>query len=258
MIFKLNDMLELTDIVDIISKRLYVLVGLFAMFKLAFSLLRSVIDPEKFSDKKEGVGNIIQRTVVSIIMLIALPMAFDKLFLFQNHIIAAIPPIILGREVEDNGQTSLATGVANATLFAFIKGNNSCSDSDSSQISFETNEDGIFQITDIVTQKCNSDGTKYKYSYTFFISTVVGLVMILVFFPVCIDVVIRAFKLLALYMLAPLPIISYIDPKSSNGGMFDSWLKLFIKTYISIFIQMASIYFVFALLTTLLNKIAIW
>ena len=63
------------------------------------------------------------------------------------------------------------------------------------------------------------------------------------------------FKLIVLYLIAPLPIISYIDPKSSSGGMFDSWLKLTIKTYISIFLTLTAIYFVLAVLSTLLGSI---
>ena len=59
-----------------------------------------------------------------------------------------------------------------------------------------------------------------------------------------IDVAIRAFKLVILKMIAPIPIISYIDPKSAKDGAFSNWTKTFISTWIDLFLRLGILYFV--------------
>ena len=66
-----------------------------------------------------------------------------------------------------------------------------------------------------------------------------------------IEIAIRTFKLIILQMMAPIPVMTYIDPKSSKDGAFSSWLKTFVSTYIDIFIKLATVY----LLLLLVSKV---
>ena len=61
----------------------------------------------------------------------------------------------------------------------------------------------------------------------------------------CVDVIVRRFKLLLLQMIAPIPIISYVDP---NDKMFDKWKDMFIATYLDLFIKLIAISFAIYLL----------
>lgn len=45
-------------------------------------------------------------------------------------------------------------------------------------------------------------------------------------------------------MLAPVPVISYVDPKSSKNGMFSTWIKTFFTTWAELFILLGIIYFI--------------
>lgn len=57
-------------------------------------------------------------------------------------------------------------------------------------------------------------------------------------------------------MMAPIPVMTYIDPKSSKDGAFASWLRTFISTYVDIFVKLASVYLVLLLASKLLDTSA--
>ena len=69
------------------------------------------------------------------------------------------------------------------------------------------------------------------------------------FIKVMIDVAYRSIKFFVLELLAPIAVVSYIDPSSAKKGVFNKWLNETIKTYIGLFVRL----FVFALATVLLR-----
>ncbi len=54
-----------------ITSTIYVLMGIFMLFRITVSFLNMLIDPDKINDKSAGVGSIIKRTFVALILLIA-------------------------------------------------------------------------------------------------------------------------------------------------------------------------------------------
>ena len=70
-----------------IYTRIGMILGLFMIFKLSFSLIQSLIEPEKLTDKKNGFGNIIMRCVISIVLLGITPSLFKLAFKLQNTIV---------------------------------------------------------------------------------------------------------------------------------------------------------------------------
>ena len=79
--------------------------------------------------------------------------------------------------------------------------------------------------------------------YKYLFSTVLGVVVVLLLVSFCFDVALRSIKLAFLQLVAPIPIISYVDPKSGKDGMFKKWYEMCFKTYISLFIRLLAIYF---------------
>ena len=78
----------------------------------------------------------------------------------------------------------------------------------------------------------------YDYDFNYIFAAVVGVIMILILLGITLSVAVRVFKLFLLEMLAPIPIISYIDPKSSKSGAFSAWTKQVIMTFVDIFIKL--------------------
>ena len=99
----------------------------------------------------------------------------------------------------------------------------------------------ISDLANLVNLNCDD---YYAFSYFPVVSTICGILLLLVFATTCLDVAIRALKLAILRLIAPIAIISYIDPKSAEKGAFSSWIKLLISTYLDLFLRLAIIYFV--------------
>ena len=77
-------------------------------------------------------------------------------------------------------------------------------------------------------KKCGNiftGGRSYALKMSYLISTIVGIVMVIIMFMICFEVAKRVFQLAALQLIAPIPIISYMDPKGSKDGAFNSWVK---------------------------------
>ena len=101
----------------------------------------------------------------------------------------------------------------------------------------------------------SSIGSEYAFSITPIISTIVGIILIWLMFKITFDVAVRVFKLMALQLIAPIPIISYIDPNNGKDGMFNSWVKLLTSTYLELFLHLGVIYFVMSMISTLMKNI---
>lgn len=86
-------------------------------------------------------------------------------------------------------------------------------------------------------------GMWYVVDYRMFLATVFGAFVLLMFISIAFDIAVRAVKLGFLQLIAPVPIISYIDPKSGKDGIFQRWIKEVGKTWASLFIRLFSVYF---------------
>ena len=64
----------------------------------------------------------------------------------------------------------------------------------------------------------------------------------------CIDIGIRSVKLAFLQIIAPVPILGYIDA-TKGEKTFKSWISQCISTYLEIFMKLLAIYFVIFLIT---------
>lgn len=117
----------------------------------------------------------------------------------------------------------------------------------------------LSHITD-TTCYTTPGGNEAKYALAYFpvVSTICGLIVLICLISFCIDIAIRSIKLATLRLIAPIPIISYIDPKSSENGAFANWVKMLISTYIDLFLRLAIIYFAISLVGNFIeNGIAI-
>ena len=75
------------------------------------------------------------------------------------------------------------------------------------------------------------------------LSTVTAVVVCLLLISFCIDIGVRSVKLAFLQLIYPIPVISYMDPKSGKDGMFSKWYKMCLSTFLSLFIRLLALYF---------------
>ena len=80
-------------------------------------------------------------------------------------------------------------------------------------------------------------------NYNIPLTTVVAVVVLLLLITFCMDVALRSIKLAFLQLIAPIPIISYIDPKNGKDGLFKKWYQMCLTTYLSLFVRLLALYF---------------
>lgn len=103
------------------------------------------------------------------------------------------------------------------------------------------------------TAKVDS-GKEYVIDYKYGFSTVVGVVIVFLLITFCMDVAMRSIKLAFLQLMAPIPIISYVDPKSGKDGLFKKWYQMCFKTFLSLFVRLLALYFAIFIISKVADK----
>ena len=286
-----TSVLSQADIVDM-ADRIYKMLAIFMVFKVTFSLIMYVVNPDDFSDKSKGVGKLGTNIVISLSLLILTPYVFNLAYQLQTIILEdnSLSVLIFGEANEntnDSAFNSAGDNMAYITMTPFftpnlaLDGLNECSiltTKEGSEVKFNgsceealmtytTDEDGnensrfteqtlktymggvtLANLSVMFRQDMaiatNAENTDYIIDYKYIFSTVVGVVVILLLVTFCLDVALRSIKLAFLQLIAPIPIISFVDPKSGKDGMFKKWYEMCFKTYISLFIRLLALYFV--------------
>ena len=92
------DLFNNNSAVNALMNRAYILVGVFMLFKLAFSIVRYIVDPNAFSDQSRGFTNLVKRLLIALVLLVSVPWLFGKIYEIQGKILSSniIPNLILG------------------------------------------------------------------------------------------------------------------------------------------------------------------
>lgn len=128
-----------------------------------------------------------------------------------------------------------------------------CSDITDVEMEKYTGKDSTpADLTSLVAEKCSSK-KEFKFEFHGLFALAAGIFLVILMFSFCIDVAVRAIKLAFLRLIAPIPIISYMDPKGSKDSGFNSWVKTLTKTYLDLFIRIIIIYFIMYLIHDFIN-----
>lgn len=290
-VFNLSSLMLSTDFAKQIYTRIYIILGVFMAFKLTFSFLKYLVSPDAMTDKEQGVGKLIGRVVAMIIMLIAFPIVFFNpvpgdsqnrtvLAVLQDGVVKTLPRIILGQAIgdtnasgsvnaKDNGK-ELALSMLKSFYYPSLCNEDSKNydktQSTECQKYFAGEQASISTKDDLDPSGINSfkafnnsvinegSGGDYAYQYMWPLTTVTGILLIVIMAGICIDIAIRCFKLLILEVMAPVPIMTYIDPKASKDGSFAAWSKTLISTYIDLFVKLGTVYLVLLLASALFRQ----
>lgn len=73
--------------IEMIMKNTYIIIGLFALFKIAVLLVNALVSPDKLFDKEKGFGAIVRNIVIMFALLIFVPILFKESMKIQNTIV---------------------------------------------------------------------------------------------------------------------------------------------------------------------------
>lgn len=252
-----------------LADRIYIVIGVIALFIVAYALLQAIIDPDKASKGDTSLGKIIPNIAIAIVGIAIVPTIFNYAYDVQRMILCnnIIPKLLLDNSIsyDDNGYyKSEKPGAEIATLlfesFFYPKNNdggyaNVSSEEGYIQMLHDTHGDftggdlgqayedakkgGWFWTT---FSPFIDDIAKGNVGYLIIISTIAGGYCAYVLITYCFDAAIRAVKLAYLEILAPLPLLLMIVPGQKK--IFQNWLKKTLSCFFEIFIRIFAIVFV--------------
>ena len=256
-----------------IYNKVGMILGIFMVFKLSFSLIQSLVDPSKFTDEKKGFGGIIKRSVISIVLLGITPSIFNMAFDLQNLVVGSanntdniIYKLIVGKAPSKDAE-SFGHVIASELYFGFYTENEPLKlnqglevtypDSGGVQLEVHDYENLKTQIledhmsfSDTVDYISITNAGQYVIKWDGLFAIGFGLFMVYILITYCISVATRVIQLAYLQLIAPVPILSYIsDPE----GSFKNWTKQCMTTYLDLFIRLAIIYFIITVSTQILQ-----
>lgn len=245
-----------------IVNRIYVVLGLFMLFVLAYSLLKAIINPDNFAKNEQSFPNLIKNVIISLVIIVLLPTVFSAAFNIQNAVLNndTIPKLILGLDGGTDDNSGGGRTIAYYLFKAFLYPNSdycvsegyddieACRDSiKGNGWLFVTNGDQLTVMDDAVLN--GSSFTNYndysesvrdgKLSYLFPISTVAGIFTLYVLLNFCFDMAIRVVKLAFYQIIAPIPVICRVMPGGSMKDVFNKWVKQIISIFLEVFIRIA-------------------
>ena len=277
-LFGFNQMDQAGSLWHSINERIYILLGIFMLFRVGFSMLQYIINPDKMTDKQAGIGNIIKRTIIALLILVLFQPAFALLMSFQNKIISSnvLGTVILGVQGDPTNKEKDMGNVLPSTIIQAMTSvskdwsdanNAGCNDlgswaaiiADNGECKKKLEEgmDDKYKLEEMVIPanwqrwfdaEITTKGTglaleSAAYQSNFLLLAIVALIVLWCLFSLGLQLGVRIIKLGFLAMIAPIPIISYIEPSQGKNGMLGKWAKELLKTYLSLFIRLAALYF---------------
>lgn len=250
MVANLDNVEMFKDMYQGMQDRFYIIIGIFMLFKVSMSMITYFANPDKLTDKEAGMGKIVTRMITVLILLILVPtFVFDFLGRIQQPLLNTVARIVLNTDggLDYSGAHSKGQQMATVLLGGFFNVRDECKGD-----AAEQGDNIIEAITNLADEECSGDKKTFKYDFDF-VGALFSIMPILVITIIIgVQVAIRAFKLIILKLLVPIPIIYYMDPKSmKDGGKTSAYMKLFMTTYLDLFIHFGALFFVVELMNIL-------
>lgn len=267
------------DVVKSISDRFGLILGVFMFFTVAISFLRMILDPDKMNDKEMGMGAIVKKVILVVVMLGLSNTVFEFAYDFQK--------VVLGNNASGTSviKNLLSPYKVDSRDFGAVLSTNLFTSFYDVEEEFEEKfADSYQEISDCRnyhTALKNSIMTNHKFSLGYnclnvkidnvsyggvtsgqtsseyvmrfesILSVIVGVFVLWMIFSYTIKVGVRMVQLTFLEIISPMAIISYLSPKKDT--MFSKWGKIYISTYIDVFIRVAIINLVVYLISVILD-----
>lgn len=241
------------DTLATLANRVYIVIGVVALFLVAYALLTAIIDPDKASKGEASMGKIIPNIAIAIVAIAVVPTVFSYAYRIQKIILC--DNVIAKWILDTNPTSSDDAGAYLATTlfqsFYYPKGDNGNGIANENE--YNTRLDNIYDsngqsLTEAFNSAKSGDKTVHEalkdfgknitngeIGYFIIVSTLAGGFCVYVLINYCFDAAKRAVKLAYLQLIAPLPILTIIIPGQKK--IFQNWLKKTISCFTEIFVR---------------------
>ena len=242
------------DAVTSLYEKIGLILGIYMIFRLVFVAVQYVVDPDAMADKQKGAGKIFAKVIIVIVLLGTTPFIFDTAYRIQESI---TKENVLGKiflDVKDN--SNFGTELSWYLFSTFYKEtsesiseNGRCPEFTTGIIENDFLENNSLKYTyNCINQSAkyndvsNGESSTYVIEFDGILAVLSGAGMLWIIVMYTISVGFRLVQLAFLELIAPIPIMMYLEPK--NDGPFQKWVKQCISCYLDYFIRTAIIYFI--------------
>lgn len=242
-----------------LSDRMYIIIGVIALFLVAYALISAIINPDNATKgKNSSFSGIVKNIIFAIVGIAIVPTIFDYAYEFQERVLCknvitnffAVSP-----GTKDEG-TDFSSEMSVKLFQSFFYAKTTDENDDSNQDDAYNNifsDDGV-SLADAFNSVENDEKSLFdalgnfdkafddnELGYLYLVSTVAGLYCAYVLLGFVIDIAIRAVKLSYLQIIAPLPIMTLVIPNQKK--VFDNWLKKTTSCFMEVFVRVIAITF---------------
>lgn len=251
--------------------RIKAIIMVLIMFKLGYSLIQYMINPDKLTNERVGGAALLKNIawcsallisytfIFSVmnelsLLIIGVPKGYEFTTLKeiadvttdgQENDAGLIARFIFGTQADDIGD--FGKYLATTTLQVFLHGKDNQTSAVENIYSRQLNEDinsfDLTKITDVVSALDKT--VEYKYPI---ISTAMAVYLIWSIVKLSIEIGVRMFKLIVLQIIAPVAIVSIID-KGFEAKPWKAFVDTYWKTWIDAFIRVGSLFLVTAFIS---------
>lgn len=244
-----------------IYQRVTMILTIVMVFYITFEFVKFVVEPDGITDKNKGVGNIVTRMIIVVVLIAFVPRIFSLAYELQNKIIEnqVISKVILGKTNSEFSTFGNQFSADVLSLFYSVDEENCGNKCEDAKIVVDSNLEKLRNGSNLKlgssineTVKQDIDGKKEEVPIIKFqglTAIIVGGFIVYILIMYSIDVGIRYAQLIFLQIMSPIAIMGYLSPKKDN--MFQKWGKQCLSTYLDLFIRISLIYFVLLIIETL-------
>ncbi len=265
------------ELLNKIATRVGLILGIIMFLRIGFAFIQMILEPDKVNDKEAGAYAIIKKVIIVIIMLGLSSSAFETLYKIQKNVVTSniISNILLPYTIKDengkDGTENFGRILSMELLTSFYEIDPTLSDNTSqsdelmvcantmkafkNQIYTYGEFDLGYNCLNETVQATNSAGASQEtfiINFNWLFSAIAGFIVLYLLLMYCFSIGIRMIQLAVLEVISPMAIVSYLSPKKDN--MLSKWTKIYISTYIDVFIRIAIINFVVFLLAAIFDS----
>lgn len=251
-----------------VSNNLYILVSVVILFAFSVKLIEAIVNPDLLTDAKKGVTGVLKRTIIGLLLIVAVPTIFNVVYVFQYEIItnSLIEKLILNYSDSNSagGMSSAGGTLTSAIISGFIVpvdengvqitesmlcgDDPGCNYADSLKNKNEAYEPYLSYLGDNPDYENLSDlnidgeweGGEPLYSVQALFLVVVGVFVLYQIITLCFDTALRLVNLGILEMIAPVVIVAYMGGGTEYLG---KWAKMTLEKFLSVFFRIAGLAF---------------
>lgn len=248
--------------------RISVILGMVMLFRVLFSFVQYLVDPDGGNNGK-SMTNVIKRAVLVVVMLGVSTWVFNLLTTVQTAVIQsnAISKILLPYDVDSASFGTTVSGTTFLTFFTigdvsddiwggadtcdnnyYIKAKNKIL----TKGKYDMMSECVNEYAKVTFEGEDKERTTFVVDYNFLLATAIGIFLAYFIFSYTISVGVRMIQIAVLQILSPVAIIGYLSPKDEN--MFTKWSKVYISTYIDVFLRIIIINFAICVIGIIMEQ----